>query len=505
MWQTRERAPSLSLSKAATFVRRKIYVVGMLGLGLLCGLTAAKTCAAQRMVFAHYMLTNQDYQDDSDPTQELKVKAYQREIQQAQAAGIDGFALNAGGWLRETYYIRYAAQMFEAALRLHSGFKLMFSADMCCGNGVEDVEDMMRRFAGNPRYKDVYFRYRHRFVLTTFAGDKLGPVGWQQIRHDVENGDHPSMQTFPTLLAPASGAPSNHPLPLFLVPAFFWGGEVPSREAVQHGFEAWKDMLDGSFYWGIAGLPQPEGSPNLTRSSEAYANVLHAGRKLYMAPVCLQFWGSNANRYYEYSGAAGMRAMWMDAIRVTHPEWIEIITWNDFIEGTYVSPIDDPNKYPEANYLTSSGVPLGERNYFHTHDAATALLPFFIKWFKTGKQPVVEKDAVYFFYRTQPESVLAATPPVGQRYGPVRDVIYITANLTAPAQLQVTSGHRTTLLNLEAGTADVEAPFEPGTPPTFLLTRSGKQIASSHGKDEIVSSPKYNNYYYSTGMLVPSK
>ena len=70
-----------------------------------------------------------------------------------------------------------------------------------------------------------------------------------------------------------------------------------------------------------------------------------------MAPICLQFWGANANRYYEYSGAAGMRALWMDAIHVTHPEWVEIITWNDFIEGTYVSPIDDPNKYPGANFL----------------------------------------------------------------------------------------------------------------------------------------------------------
>jgi len=25
--------------------------------------------------------------------------------------------------------------------------------------------------------------------------------------------------------------------------------------------------------------------------------------------------------------------MWMNAIQKTHPEWVEIITWNDFIEG----------------------------------------------------------------------------------------------------------------------------------------------------------------------------
>src|SRR5580698_8801420 len=79
-------------------------------------LLAVPRLPAQRLVFAHYMLTNQDYQGDSDPTQELKIASYEREILEAQAIGIDGFALNAGGWLHQSYYIRYAAQMFEAAI-----------------------------------------------------------------------------------------------------------------------------------------------------------------------------------------------------------------------------------------------------------------------------------------------------------------------------------------------------------------------------------------------------
>jgi hypothetical protein len=68
-----------------------------------------------------------------------EITAYEREIQQAQAAGIDGFALNVGGWRNQNYYIVYAAQMFEAAARLNTGFKLMFSADMCCDNAIADV------------------------------------------------------------------------------------------------------------------------------------------------------------------------------------------------------------------------------------------------------------------------------------------------------------------------------------------------------------------------------
>lgn len=155
-------------------------------LGLLVFLTFfVVTLHAEEPVFlAHYILVNQDYQADDDPTQENKISSYQREIRQAQAMGIDGFALNVGGWLRHPYYIRYAAQMFEAAARLKNGFKLVFSADMCCGNDLDDLEDMMRRFANNPRYRAVYLRHEHKFVLTTFGGDKHGPAFWQKLRND---------------------------------------------------------------------------------------------------------------------------------------------------------------------------------------------------------------------------------------------------------------------------------------------------------------------------------
>ena len=61
-------------------------------------MTNSRALMVSRLVFAHYMVTNQDYQGNTDPTQEAKIAACEREIQQAQAAGIDGFALNVGGW-----------------------------------------------------------------------------------------------------------------------------------------------------------------------------------------------------------------------------------------------------------------------------------------------------------------------------------------------------------------------------------------------------------------------
>jgi glucan endo-1,3-alpha-glucosidase len=457
---------------------------------------------AQKMVFAHYMVTNQDYQGDTDPTGEAKIAAYEREIQQAQAVGIDGFALNVGGWLNQTYYIRYSAELFEAAARLNSGFKLMFSADMCCGNAMRDVEDMVRRFANDPRYGAVYYRFNGKVVLTTFSGDSMGTAFWNQVKSDLATGANPSTTVEPTVLAQVSGAPSNAPVNIFLVPAFFWGGEIPVAASIQQGFNQWSSTVDGSFYWGIAGVPGSGGALDQIPSSESYASVVHGGGKLYMAPICLQFWGANANRYYEYSGGAGLRAMWMDAINVSHPEWVEIITWNDFIEGSYVSPIDDPNKYPFANFLNTTGVPSSTLGYFHSHNGATALLAYYIQWYKTGVRPTISNDSIYWFYRTQSVNQSAGVPAVSAatNHGPVADVVYVTANLAAPATLMVTSGSNVSTFNLQAGTTDVRAPFAVGTTPTFEVVRNGTpSIARATGADTIVAVPQFNDYYYSTG------
>lgn len=469
---------------------------------LLCFVVlAAGPASAQRKVFAHYMLTNQDYQADTDPTQEAKIAAYEREILEARSLGIDGFALNAGGWLTQPYYIRYAAQMFEAASRLNNGFTLMFSADMCCGNNLADVEDMMRRFANNPRYSAVYFRYQDKFVLTTFAGDQQGVAFWRQVRSDLASGANPSTATVPNALPRASAAPSNAPLSIFLVPAFFFGGELPAKSAVEHGVVAWKSVIDGALYWGIAGVPGSGGSLDQLPSSEAWASVLQVAGKLYMAPVALQFWGANANRYYEYSGGSGLRRMWMDAIEQSHPDWVEIITWNDFIEGTYISPIDDPNRYPNANYLTSSNVPTNTLGYFHSHAAAGQLMSYFIEWYKTGTQPKVAHDAVYWFYRTQSDSHDAGTPPIAGKHGPVGDQIYITAILPRPATLIVRCKGHASRVGLLAGINETAVPFISGATPTFELVRNGQTVAAGTGNDPIQPSPRWNNYYYSTGEL----
>jgi glucan endo-1,3-alpha-glucosidase len=472
--------------------------------GLLLALVLANGSAAsaQRTVFAHFMLANQDYVA-GDADSETVIASYQREIRQAQAIGIDGFALNAGGWLQEPRYIRRASEMFEAAFRLDSNFKLMFSADMCCSNDAADLEDMMRRFANNKRYSAIYYRSNSRAVLTTFAGSKQGPAFWSGLRNDVENGSNPSQRTAPEALAYVTGVPSSAPLRMMLVPAFFWGGETPRRADIAAGLADYAHIIDGAFYWGIAGVPGLGHPPDQIPSSEAYATALHRAGRLYMAPMGLQFWGANKNRDYEYSGFSGMRKLWMNAINVTHPEWVEIITWNDFVEGTYVSPIDDPAQYAHANDLGSSAAPPSTLHYFHSHRGATELLAFFIQWYKTGKAPAIQNDAVFWAYRTQLSPLTSPSRQADRTtiYGPLANALYLTANLIAPAILRVTYGSEIRTITLPAGSNDFEVPLLAGPPPSFDLSRDGRQLAHAVGEDPISASGAHLNLYDSTGCL----
>jgi glucan endo-1,3-alpha-glucosidase len=452
---------------------------------------------AQKVVFAHFMLANQDYVPDGAPN-ETVIASYQREIRQAQAIGIDGFALNAGGWFKEPRYIKRASEMFEAAYRLNSNFKLMFSADMCCSNDADDVEDMVRRFANSPRYGTLYYRRGDKVLLTTFAGERRGPGFWLKLRRDLEQGSNPSTRDAPTALESVSGMPSSKSVQIFLVPAFFWGGELPQKIDIETGLSDYADIIDGAFYWGIAAVPGLGHPPDQIPSADAYSSVLHHVGKVYLAPICFQFWGANAGRYYEYSGFSGMRAMWMDAINVSHPEAVEIITWNDFIEGTYVSPIDDPARYPGANDLDSSAAPPSTLHYFHTHRGATELLAYFIQWYKTGVRPTIQNDSIFWAYRTVLEIGDRKKPAI-KIEGVAANVIYITVNTVAPAVLHVTSAGQTTAIALLAGSSDIQMPLNAGTPPMFDLTRGGRRLVQGNGEDPISATTSHPNLYYSTG------
>lgn len=401
-----------------------------------------------KKVFAHYMLCCPSFGDS--------VEALAQEIKAAQAMGLDGFALNAGEW-RENYRDA-AARMFAAAGRLNSGFRLFFSADMCCGLTAADILDMVRTYAGHANY----LHREGRPVLSTYVGEDRKTAFWQtQVRQPLRDVG----------------------IDVFFVPAFdpVTAGGQPANEVAY-----WGDAVDGMFFFGPAATPF--GSRSSVAANEAYARALaHAG-KLFMAGYYAFYWGNDqptaGRRYFEYQGGLGTETQWRSIVEVQDPEWVEIVTWNDFNESYLVAPAKDPT------------------GFFKPHLAFIALNKYYVHWFKTGVAPKIVKDALFYFYRTHPRELTAPHDPQGpvtRLFGNVKDVIYVTVALTAPARLHVGSGQNRFDFPLGPGFNQVSVPFAAGDQ-RFELWRGDKRISAIAGEPVVAKIVRYD-FFYSSGFV----
>ena len=97
------------------------FLICLIGALISTGNLDCARAAATHFVFAHYMVCN--------PTYGASVQGFEHDIQDAQAAGIDGFALDLGAYNdpNQSYYNVNVAYMYAAAEALGTGFKLFFS------------------------------------------------------------------------------------------------------------------------------------------------------------------------------------------------------------------------------------------------------------------------------------------------------------------------------------------------------------------------------------------
>src|ERR1700712_5292220 len=82
------------------------------------------------------------------------------------------------------------------------------------------------------------------------------------------------------------------------------------------------------------------------------------------------------------------------------PDFVQIISWNDYGESHYIGPIHN-----EAMVAFDSNHGLVPHNYVlnYPHDGWRALLPFYIDTYQHGKATISEQRMV-LWYRTVPSS-----------------------------------------------------------------------------------------------------
>ncbi len=442
--------------KSEKMMRRLAALAALLAAG---GMASAQDQAPppekphERHVFAHYMTCFFN-----------SVEFYKQEIELAQRHGIEGFVLNCGDWLhpdketgeitRPGNYIPAAERMYQAAKELDTGFKLFFSADVATLRDIEvNIPDMIARFYDHPNQ----FRLGNRRVLSTWAGS---PQGYRDVIEGLKAGGR-EICFVPMVYPP------RHKMT--------W-----SYETVREFFDGHPHM-DGVFYFGI-----DDSVNGVLRCNAMGRRVTRRLDKLFMAGVGP---GYNSANLRDFQGFRGYGAIWEGIIR-DGADWVELFTWNDYGEDSQLMP---------WRWDWRKG---GNKIRGYTRDESFLdVTRYYIQWFRTGLPPAITQDKVYYAYRNRSHWVRKAWNPkreewvditmVKDTYMPeqihddVRDKVYATTFLTAPAELTIKLGGRAYTFQQPAGVAHVEAPMAAGTP-RFRLQRGGETLTSFSGRRQIV-------------------
>ena len=446
-------------------MKRLVFAAGLAALGAAAGAATE----GERTVFAHYMTCFAP-----------SVTECKRQILLAQQYGIDGWALNCGNWKKKDPktgewkphdgYVEKSARVFKAAEELGTGFKLFFSPD----SNREHYEDgfhsdMLLSYKDHPNH----FRFGGKPLLSGWGGGDR--------RNDKYNFARQQLAEL--------GVPD-----VCLVPEFGASRDVmfASKDLSAYDVYAKPDFkCDGIFIFGCDNT-----SRELTEylSNSRFA-ALKAG-KIFMAGPCPAY---NSSNLRDYHGLAGYASMWA-AIANDQPELVEIVTWNDYAEDSGIHP---------AGVLGAHS-----RTAYPRDDSFLDLTAWYSAAYKSGGVcPAIVQDKLYAAYRPRPMALSRVFMPDAQSgkqgwidlkdtflqiHDDVRDRVYATVVLTAPAEVTIRQkkgwfGGSTVTKLVDAGVHTIEADMVPGATPEFIVRRAGETVIETVGRRQIAERETERN------------
>ncbi|RDW81594.1 glycoside hydrolase family 71 protein [Aspergillus mulundensis] len=322
------------------------------GLPILALLSSSLPQIQAKSVFAHFMVAN---------TQNYTLTDWKSDITLAKASSLDAFALNAGFNQSENALSFHHA--FAAAAE--TNFKLFFSLDYS-GN-ASWPKDQVIALLSNYTTHPAYFRHTDgRALVGTFEGFEAAP-DWADIKERVARnvGSETCCAFIPD-----------------------WTSAGPQRASSI-------SSIDGLMSWDA----WPYGAESMnTTMDEAYMSALDS--KAYIMPVSPWFYTNlrQFNKNWVWRGDDLWYTRWQQVLEL-QPEYVEILTWNDYGESHYIGPVRR-----NATGVIDRGAPF---DYVADmpHDGWRSNLPFLIGEYKngTGKGEVeVEEENLSVWYRLSP-------------------------------------------------------------------------------------------------------
>lgn len=416
--------------------------------------SASKTTAASsasitgsstgpKKVFAHFMMGN---------AYPLGVSDFASDIAAAQAVGIDGFALNVGpdSWMTDR-----VAKMYQAAVG--TSFKLFISLDMAV-MASDSISDLTPWITDYSSHANQYF-YQDKQFVSTFAGESItfgmsdAAAGWQSFKDDLS----------------ASG------VDIFFVPSFTALGPASAMSMSSN---------DGAFSWDAWPTTDSEMS---TTEDQAY--MADRSSKVYMAGISPWFFTHFSYKNWIYKSDDLYTTRWEQLVSM-QPDFIEIITWNDYGESSYIGPVDGATPYDSE--INASAWCSG-----HDHTAWQELASYYIQAYKNAAYPTITSNKLFWWYRTQSKDAAATADPYGKPTNSdfADDNIYLSVMLTGTATVTVTSGSSSQTFDGVAGMNHFQyVGFSTGTTPSVSISMNGANVLSVSGPAAIEASPSIYNY-----------
>lgn len=391
-------------------------------------------------------------------TASFSISDWRNDIKAAQAAHIDAFALNMA--YDDDTNGPSLVNAFAAAESL--GFKLFFSFDYA-GNGPwpkDDVISLINQYKGSSAY---YYRGSQPFV-STFEGPGQA-ADWADIKDQTG---------------------------CFFIPDW---SSLGAKAAMELG------TADGLFSWAA----WPTGPEDMNTYVDA-SYLQYLDGKPYMMPVSPWFFTNlpGYNKNWLWRGDDLWFDCWQQVLSVPHdvvPEFVEIISWNDYGESHYIGPLHD-SEYVAFN--------IGKAPYNYAlnmpHDGWRLFLPYVIDTYKNGIASITQEGLVSW-YRLSPAQACDTGGTTGNtasqlqlEYDPsvlMQDKIFYSALLASAADVTVSIGgviQKGTWENIPSGGIGIyhgSVPMGGHTGEVVItISRSGSTIASVSGPAITTSCPK---------------
>ncbi|KAL4794005.1 glycoside hydrolase [Aspergillus venezuelensis] len=303
-------------------------------------------------------------------------ETWESDIHAAKAAHIDAFALNTGYGM--TFTNTSLSDAFAAASALD--FKLFFSFDYTAttygvhGEGhwsPPNITALLDEYIAHPAYFRTPYKGSHRPLVSTFEGFEAAS-DWAGIKKNVSEE-------------------------VVFVPD--WASVGPVRASNV-------SAMDGLMSWNA----WPDGTNSMdTSDDEAYRVILDSrgADKLYIMPVAPWLYTNlpQFSKNWVWRGDDLWYVRWQQVLSLEPPpDFVEIISWNDFGESHYVGPLHADEVGTEI--LADAGAPFDYVDGM-PHDGWRVLLPYLIELYKAGSEEeredvAIEEELLSVWYRLSP-------------------------------------------------------------------------------------------------------